>query len=386
MSFALLALICAVAMVGPILSLNHAMHIPVVIGELAVGVMLGQSGFQVVNANDRIFTFLAQIGFALVMFVAGTHVPLREQSMLKGLRVGVLRALAVGVLAVPLGLGVAALFGNDHGLVYAVVIGSSSASIVLPALGGARVTSMSGLEMLVQLALADAASIIVLPLVLEPAHAGRATLGAAAVLAVAAVFALIMLWLRKAGYWQRVHHVSTERGLAIELRMTLTMLFALAALAVSMGVSVMLAGFAMGLAVAAAHEPHRIANQTFALTQGFFEPIFFVWVGGSLDLRGLISDPTAILLGVCLAGASLIAHGLLAFSRQPLSIAVSTSAQLGVPIGAVAMGESIGAIAGGESTALLLGALITILVATVFSGKVAEEVVAVPTASAPSAP
>jgi Kef-type K+ transport system membrane component KefB len=172
--------------------------------------------------------------------------------------------------------------------------------------------------MLVQLAVADASSIIILPLVLEPQRAGVTALGAAAVLLVAAVFSMVLMWARRTGYWHRVHHLSEERGLAIELRMTLTMLFALAAIAVSMGVSVMLAGFAMGLAMAAAHEPHRVANQTFAITQGFFEPIFFVWVGSSLDLHSLIADPQAILLGICLAVASLVAHGRLAVSHPPL--------------------------------------------------------------------
>ncbi|KFI83365.1 cation:proton antiporter [Bifidobacterium psychraerophilum] len=374
MSFALLALLCAVAMLGPVLSLNRVVHIPVVIGELLVGMVLGRSGFQVIDSNNTILAFLAQIGFALVMFVAGTHVPLRQASMVRGLARGILRAIAVSVLAIPLGLLVASLFGTGHGAVYAVVIASSSASIVMPALGGVRVSSPAGIEMLVQLAVADASSIIILPLVLEPQRAGVTALGAAAVLLVAAVFSMVLMWARRTGYWHRVHHLSEERGLAIELRMTLTMLFALAAIAVSMGVSVMLAGFAMGLAMAAAHEPHRVANQTFAITQGFFEPIFFVWVGSSLDLHSLIADPQAILLGICLAVASLVAHGLLAVSHQPWPIALATSAQLGVPVGAVAMGKTLGVFSSGEATALLLGALITILVVTVLSGRLLDAV------------
>lgn len=63
---------------------------------------------------------------------------------------------------------------------------------------------------------------------------------------IAALFGVVLMWLRETGYWHKVHHLSEERGLAIELRMTLTMLFTLAAIAVSMGVSVMLAGFALG--------------------------------------------------------------------------------------------------------------------------------------------
>jgi hypothetical protein len=64
----------------------------------------------------------------------------------------------------------------------------------------------------------------------------------------------------------------------------------------------------------------------------------------------------------------------MAISRQPWPIALSTSAQLGVPVGAVAMGKSMGVFAGGEATALLLGALLTILVVTVLSGRLLRAV------------
>ncbi len=371
MSFALLALICGVALLGPIVSLNRLAHIPVVIGELLVGVVLGQSGFGVIESSDVTLSFLAQIGFALVMFVAGTHVPLRQRAMLGGLRVGVLRALGVGVLAAPLGLLIAHLFGTGHAALYAVLIASSSAGIVLPSLGGLEVNTPAGLQMLVQLAVADAACIVALPLVLDPAHAARAGLGAVAVLAVAAVFFLLLWWSQRSGLRGRVHQVSERRGLAMELRVTLTLLFTLSAIAVGLGVSVMLAGFAMGLAMSAAGEPRRVANQTFALTEGFFAPIFFVWLGSSLDLRAIAANPTAIGLGVALGTAALLAHGLMALTRQPLPIALTTAAQLGVPIGAAALGKTMGVLVDGEATAMLLGALITIAMVTLLSARVA---------------
>jgi len=370
-SFALLALICGVALLGPIVSLNRLAHIPVVIGELLVGVVLGQSGFGVIESSDVTLSFLAQIGFALVMFVAGTHVPLRQRAMLGGLRVGVLRALGVGVLAAPLGLLIAHLFGTGHAALYAVLIASSSAGIVLPSLGGLEVNTPAGLQMLVQLAVADAACIVALPLVLDPAHAARAGLGAVAVLAVAAVFFLLLWWSQRSGLRGRVHQVSERRGLAMELRVTLTLLFTLSAIAVGLGVSVMLAGFAMGLAMSAAGEPRRVANQTFALTEGFFAPIFFVWLGSSLDLRAIAANPTAIGLGVALGTAALLAHGLMALTRQPLPIALTTAAQLGVPIGAAALGKTMGVLVDGEATAMLLGALITIAMVTLLSARVA---------------
>lgn len=370
MSFALLALICAVALLGPIVSLNRLAHIPVVIGELAVGMVLGQSGLAVIDYTDPTLAFMAQIGFAVVMFVAGTHVPLREPAMVEGLRVGVLRALGVGVLAVPAGLLIAQWAGTGHGPLYAVLIASSSAGIVLPSLGGVQVTTRPGLQMLVQLAVADAACIVALPLVLDPVHAGRAAFGAVGVLSLAALFFGALRWAQRSGLRERVHDVSERRGLAVELRVTLTLLFTLAAVAATLGVSVMLAGFAMGLAMSAAGEPRRVANQAFALTEGFFAPIFFVWLGSSLDLRAIVQSPQTIALGIALGLAAVLAHGLLTLTGQPLPIAVTTAAQLGVPVGAAALGRTMGVLVDGEATAMLLGALLTIAVVTAFSGRV----------------
>lgn len=385
MSFALLALICAVAILGPLVSLNKVLHVPVVIGELAVGILLGQTGLRMVDAADPTLAFMAQIGFALVMFVAGTHVPVRQKGIGPRLGRGLARALLVGVLAVPAGLLIAHLAGNDHGGLYAVLLASSSAGVVMPALGAVTVGTAPGLEMLAQLAVADAGCIVALPLVLDPAHVLRAVLGSLTVLVLAAVFWLLLRWSERAGYRHRIHELSEERGLAMELRVTLTMLFVLAAVAASMHVSVMLAGFAMGLAMAAVGEPRRIAHQTFALTEGFFAPIFFVWLGASLDLRTIAGHPQIVVLGLGLGVAAVLVHSVGVLTRQPWPLAATTSAQLGVPVGAAALGTTMGVLGTGEATAMLLGALVTIGVVTVLSGRVGT-LVAAPVAAAGTGP
>ncbi len=376
MSFALLALICAVAILGPILAAGNTMRVPVVIGELVVGIVLGTTGLKIVDPDNDILSFLAQIGFALVMFVAGSHVPIRQKAMARGLRAGILRALGIAVVALPVGIGISALFGTGHGGLYAVLIASSSASIVMPALGTTQVTSRPGLEMLAQLAIADAACIVALPFVLDRAHAERAALGALAVLTVTAIFYAILRWAEVSGLWPRIHKLSEGRGLALELRVTLTMLFTLAAIAATAHVSVMLAGFAMGVAIAAAGEPRRLANQTFALTEGFFAPIFFVWLGASLNLRDLAAHPSAIALGVTLGLAAIVVHTVAGtLTKQPWPLAVATSAQLGVPVGAAALGKTMGILAPGEATAMLLGAIMTVAAVTLISSPMSRAVV-----------
>jgi len=98
MSFATLALICMAGVLGPLLALPRGGYVPVVIGELVAGLVLGPTGANRLHAHDKTFTLLAQIGFALIMFVVGSHIPVRDPRMGAALRVGALRAVGVGVL------------------------------------------------------------------------------------------------------------------------------------------------------------------------------------------------------------------------------------------------------------------------------------------------
>jgi Kef-type K+ transport system membrane component KefB len=297
MSFATLAVISLVAIVGPLLALPRRWHLPIILGELAAGIVLGATGSGHLQADNETFTFLADIGFVLIMFVVGAQVPVRDRRLRAALRIGVLRAVGVGLLSVPLALVVERIFGTGHAALYAVLMASSSAALILPIVDSLGLGGRPVLQMLPQVAVADAACIVALPLAIDPNHAGRAALGALAVLACAAVLFVTLRHLERVGLRRRMHHLSKDREFALELRISLAILFTLAALATRMHVSIMLAGFSFGLAVAGVGEPRRLAHQLFAVTEGFLGPLFFVWLGASLDLRELGRHPSFILLG-----------------------------------------------------------------------------------------
>ncbi len=364
MTFWTLAIIGLAGCAGPLLALPSRWHLPVVLGELAIGLLLGPTAFGTLHASEPTFAFLAQLGFALIMFVAGSHVPVREASLRADLVTGVLRALAVGLLAVALGIAIARLFGIGHGAMYAVLIASSSAALVLPIRDSLKLGGPDVLKLLAQVAVADTTCIVALPLAVDPAHAGRAALGALAVLASAGVVFVVLRELERRGLRKRLHKVSEQRKFALELRINLVILFALAALAVNTHVSIMLAGFSFGLAIAGIGEPRRLARQLFAVTEGFFGPLFFIWLGSSINLRDLGDHPSLIGLGVLLGVAAVLAHAALRLIGEPLPMAALASAQLGVPIAAATIGTQLHILRPGESAALVLGALVTIAVAT----------------------
>jgi Kef-type K+ transport system membrane component KefB len=379
MSFGTLALISAIAVLGPLLALPHRWHLPVLLGELLAGVLLGRTGVGVLDPHNVTFEFMANIGFALVMFVAGTHVPVRDPRLPAALRTGGLRVLGVSALAVPIAIAVAHLFGTGHAALYAVLLASSSAALVLPIVDALRLDGAAVVALLPQVAIADTLCIVALPLVIDARHAARAALGATAVIACTAVLFVVLRYLERAGVRERIHRLSERRKFALELRINLVILFALAALAVATHVSVLLAGFGFGLAVAAVGEPRRLARQLFGLTEGFLGPLFFVWLGASLDIREFGHHSSFIGLGVVLGGCAVLAHAAMRLTGQPLSMSGLAAAQLGVPVAAATIGAQSHVLAAGEPAALILGALVTIAVAVAAGGRAVRDGLAKPT-------
>ena len=180
-----------------------------------------------------------------------------------------------------------------------------------------------------------------------------------------------------------MHHYSHKRQLALELRLSLISLFTLCALAVTTHVSIMLAGFALGLAISAVGEPRRLARQLFGITEGFFGPLFFVWLGASLQVREIGGHPWLVLLGVGLGVGAIVAHCVGRLFGQPLTLAVLSAAQLGVPVAAATLGTQQHLLAPGEPSALMLGALITVA-ATSIAGMMTARRQSAEESSAPS--
>src|ERR1700739_2303908 len=358
--FPTLALLTAVGFAGPLLASLPRLRIPAIIGELIAGLVIGKTGFGLVDDADPTFQLLANIGFALVMFVVGSHVPVRDPEMRSAVPLALARAVLTGAVAAALGFGLATEFGTGHGALYAVLLASSSAAMALPMIDSLGLQGPQVLSVTAQIAIANAACIVLLPLVIDFHRAPTAALGALAIAGSAVVIFVLLRAVDRRGWRRWMHDYSEKNRFALELRTNLLLLFALAALAVTTDVSIMLAGFALGLVIASVGEPRRLARQLFGITEGFFSPLFFVWLGASLQVRDLGSHPKLILLGVGLGLGGVLAHCVGRLLGQPLTFAVMSSTQLGVTVAAATIGTQQHLLAAGEASALMFGALLTI--------------------------
>lgn len=365
MTFGTLALIVAVGLAGPLLTLLPTRFAPpIVIGEIAAGVVLGQTGTKTIDATDPTLAFLANIGFALLMFIVATNLPLRHADLGDVVAKGLLATGLTVALAAALSPLAAAVSGLHRPAVIAVLIASSSAAVVLPIIGPAR--SQPVLVTIAWVSFADIVTVFAVPFVLSTGGFGRTLLGAVLIVAGAALFGLVLHRLLGLAPVESLRHESHRQAWALDLRLSLLVLFTLAWIAERFDTSVLLAGFAAGVMVSIIGEPRRVAEQLIGLGEGFFVPLFFVVLGARINLRELVqSRDNLVLLAVLTLGTTLVPVVVAAIMRLPMWSGPLAAAELGVPSAIAAVGLANGALNPGQAAAIVGTAAISLAVASV---------------------
>jgi Kef-type K+ transport system membrane component KefB len=386
-SFGTLVVIVLAGLGGPLVGLSGRRFVPVMIGEILAGMAVGRTGLGTVNAANVTVSFLGEVGFAMLMLTVGMHLPLRDPRLARSLRGGALLAAIVGVLAPLAGLAAAAVAGTAHAAIYAVVLASGSAAVLLPAFEEAGAAGPDALAVMAQVTIADVVTILSVPIVLEPGRAIHAVLGSALV----AVGVLLLLGAARllAGHaWvHRVRGLSKQRHWALDLRLSLLVLFLLAWIAQKSGTSVLIAGFGAGVMVALIGGPQRLSTQMRGVADGFFIPLYFVVLGAQLDLRGLIDHPALLALAGALALLNVLIHlaAVVATRRAP-SAGLAASAQLGVPAAVASLGLADGVLSSTVATAIVAAAIVSLGICTLGVERLLRREGEVDPAAAPGIP
>jgi Kef-type K+ transport system membrane component KefB len=364
--FGTLVVIVLAGLLGPLIAaLLGRRFVPVVIGEIAAGIVVGPAVLEAVDPANATISFLGKVGFAMLMLTVGMHVPLRDREMLGSLGAGALLAALVCVLAIPGGLLAASAAGTGHAAVYAVLLASGSAAVLLPALQELGLRGPVVMAVMAQVTLADVITILSVPIVLQPARAGHAALGAALVLAGVVLLLGVGRLLSGHARVQQLRQLSKQRQWVLDLRLSLLVLFFLAWLAQRSGTSVLIAGFGAGLMVAVLGGPKRLSVQVRGIADGFFIPLYFVVLGAQLDVGGLFTRPSLLALAGVLVALNVAIHLAAALLvRLPLSGGLAASAQLGVPAAVASLGLAAHLLSSTVATSIVVAAVISVLVCT----------------------
>ena len=361
MSYGTLALVVAIGLLGPLLALLPSrIAPPVVIGEIAAGVAFGRTGTRTIVATQPTLAFLADIGFALLMLIVATNLPLRDARLRGAAR----RGLVVAGVTVGLAIAAAPLLAAATGLhrpaILAVLLASSSAAIVLPIVAPLE-RDDALLVTIAWISFADIATVLAVPFVLSTGGFGRALAGAVLVVGGAVVAGLVFRALLQLGSVTTMRDASHHLEWALDLRFSLIVLFGLAWVAERFDTSALLAGFAVGIMVSLLGEPRRVANQLIGLGEGFFVPLFFVVLGARIDLRALVhSRDDLLLFGLLAIATTLVPVLAAALVRLPMTSGLLAAAEMGVPSAVASLGLATNVLRPGQAAAIVGAAALSL--------------------------
>jgi len=384
-SFVPLLIVIALAFLVPLLlSRFKGLAIPIVVGEILAGIIVGQSGFNLVQEGPVLST-LSILGFAYLMFLSGLEIDFSDvtnaesQKSQSKFRQSLSNPFVVGgtlFILTLLGSTIAALFIWRQGLVsdpwiMALILSTTSLGVVVPVLKERGLTDdRYGQAILMSSLIADFASILLISIYVLLRSQGLT----AEILFVLVLFAAFVAVHRLALLFQR--HLPTQRLFEelssatsqIKLRGAFTLALVFIALAESLGIENILGAFLAGVIVSllSKGEGSILQQKLDAIGYGFFIPIFFIMVGVGFDLPALLSSSSALLLVPLLIGVAYLVKSVPALIyrldyswRETLAAGLLLSSRLSLIIAAAAIGLELGLISDAVNSAVILVAVIT---------------------------
>ena len=270
--------------------LSRLLRMPVPVGELVIGLLLGHFLAQGV-ALPEILGFLADFGFLLLMFLAGLEV---DFNLLRQLERRHFVFYALYVVGMFLGAGLlAGLLGV--GLAQALILALVSIGLMVATLRDMGILGRAfAKRVLILGVLGEVASLFGLTAMEKAAHYQGLLSLLKEVGIIALFFLLLFLAFRLAGlflWWypevgRRL--VYEEDPSAMGIRLSLALMFAAAVMSGLVGLESVLGAFLAGMILPYfLQKKHDLEAKLSAMGYGFLIPIFFIRTGMGIDLSGL---------------------------------------------------------------------------------------------------
>src|SRR4051794_36179468 len=268
--------------------------LPVVVVEIVLGIIVGPDVLGIVD-RDQFVDFFSNLGLGMLFFFAGYEIDF-QRIRGKPLRLGAWGWLLSLALAYVLG-GLLALAGVVLSLVF---VGSAMATTaigtLIPILSDAgEMKTKFGKHLLAGGAVGEFGPILLITLVFST----KSALDNAAILIAFVALAVLagLIAVRSIGRSWDLFEKTLETSSQVAVRVSVLVVFALVALAATMGLDILLGGFVAGIILRLAlqgREVHMFESKLVAVGYGFLIPFFFVTSGVNFDLQALLDDPVEL--------------------------------------------------------------------------------------------
>jgi Kef-type K+ transport system membrane component KefB len=269
--------------------------VPVVVLEIVLGIVVGPELLGLAKPDDFL-EFFSSLGLGMLFFFAGYEIDFERirGSPLKLAAIGWLISLA---LAYSLG-GLLALTGLVLSLVFTgSALATTAIGTLIPILSDAgELRTRFGSYLLAAGAMGEFGPILLITFVFSTQSAADNAL-ILSVFILAAVLAAVV-GVRGVGRHWGLFERTLETSSQLAIRVAVVAVFALATLAASLGLDLLLGGFVAGVIVRIAlkgREVEIFESKLTAVGYGFFIPFFFVVSGVNFDLSALTDEPLRLL-------------------------------------------------------------------------------------------
>jgi Kef-type K+ transport system membrane component KefB/Trk K+ transport system NAD-binding subunit len=380
-TFTTLILITGLAVLVPILATRlQRVRIPIVVGEILAGILIGKSGFNLVDPSP-ILTFLAQFGFTFLMFLSGLEIRMQNPTGLSRNGIGTrpyLRPLPLSLSYFLLTLLSAGLVGSvmaafnlaRNTVLLGLILSTTSLGIVVPTLKERGLTgSVFGQTVLLSALISDFVTLLLLSLFISFFKGSRGELLLFLVLLVS-FFLMAMIGRKMARipsltkFLEELSHATAQ----IRVRGAFALLVIWVAAAEALGIEVILGAFLAGaiLSVSSEGPESPLHGKLDAIGYGFFVPIFFIMVGVEFDLRALFASRSEIFLVPILIIAAyfvklipaLIFRSVFSW-RETFAAGSLLASRLSLIVAASAIALELNIISAATNSAIILMAVVT---------------------------
>jgi Kef-type K+ transport system membrane component KefB len=299
-TLAALVLVPLAVALAPLLGalVGRVARVPLVVFEIGLGMLIGPAVLGWAPTGG-LTAQLADIGVAMLFFLAGTEIDFRQING-RPLRRSITGWLLALILTVA--LGVAAAPDPVAGVYLGVALTSTALGALVPLLRDAgELRTRFGTAVVAVGAVGEFGPLIAISVFLsgrDPGKAAVVLLGFVAVTTLAIVSAA-------RGTHLRVHRLITatlHTSGQFAVRLVILVLAGLAGLSLALGLDLLLGAFAAGVFMrlvlrnAAPADAAAVESKLEGLGFGLLVPIFFVHTGMMFDLRALLADGRALAL------------------------------------------------------------------------------------------
>ena len=364
------------------------LRLPIVVGEILAGIIVGRSGLNLVSSHDPILELLAEFGFVFLMFLSGMEIDFSNigsvNSRLRLSLPDLSQPLPLAVVTFGITLAVSTVIGfgmENLGLVQnpwmmALVLSTTSLGVVLPVLKERGLTSgRYGQSLLISALVADFVTMLLITvLVAVLSHGITFDILLVSLLFVAffLVYRVGNLFFNKLPGIRRAMEELSHATAQIKVRAAFGMMLVFVVLSEFLGAEVILGGFLAGAVVSLLRTSSDadLSHQLETIGFGFFIPIFFIKVGIDFNLTALLESPQNLILvpGLLIAALLVKIVPMLLYRkayswRETFAAGALLSARLSLIIAASAIGLRLGVISETVNSAIILVAIILVTLA-----------------------